>query len=81
MYMPVELQRIIQNYARPRRTRSDWRTCRQQISREMNRLIRCMATIPLEYFYERIRCTLMPFERYYNTLIDLFPIRRLRNVT
>jgi hypothetical protein len=79
MYMPVELQRVIQGYARPRWTRPDWRTCRLQISREMKRLIRCLDTIPLDTFYERIRCTLMPFERYYNTLLDLFPIRRLRS--
>lgn len=78
MELPIELQRHIQDFARPRWTRPDWRTCRLHISQEMKRLILCLDMIPLDTFYDRIRCTIMPFERYYNSLLVIFPIRRLR---
>ena len=79
MYLPIEIQRLIQAYARPIWTRKDWRTCRKDISRELQRLVYCMNIIPLDTFYERIRCSIMPFERSYNMLLKIFPIRRLRS--
>ena len=80
MYMPVELQKIIQDYARPFLTRRDWRTCRSHLANGFRELIDCLVDIPLDTFYECVRITIMPFERTYNKLLDIFPIRRLRSI-
>ena len=76
--MPIELQQLIQDYARPVWTRRDWRTCRIGLANGFRELVDCLKTIPLDTFYERIRITIMPFERKYNKLLAIFPIRRLR---
>lgn len=78
--MPIELQKIIQDYARPFRTRQDWRTCRAHIANCFRELLDCLTSIPLDTFYECLRITIMPFERKYNKLLDIFPIRRLRQI-
>jgi hypothetical protein len=77
MYLPDEIQRTIQDFARPNWTRKDWRTCRQNISNELQLLFYCVEEVPLDTFYERIRATIHPFERSYNILLDIFPKRRL----
>uniref|UniRef100_A0A6C0AI87 Uncharacterized protein n=1 Tax=viral metagenome TaxID=1070528 RepID=A0A6C0AI87_9ZZZZ len=80
MYMPIELQKVIQDYARPVWTRRDWRTCRAELAHGFQELVDCLKKIPLDTFYECIRITIMPFERKYNKLLDIFPIRRLRSI-
>ena len=79
MDMPDELQKIIQDYARPKWTRHDWRTCQSVIAQELRCLIHCFEEMPLDTFYERIRMSILPFERNYNTLLNIFPVRRLRS--
>jgi hypothetical protein len=80
MYLPIEIQRLIQAYARPLWTRKDWRTCHKCLSIELKRLFNCVKEVPLEWFYERICSSILPFERSYNELLYIFPKRRLRSV-